>query len=218
MLRWRILLSVVFSAALVALCWLDARSATPGAWLCPLAIVLVLASTNELSHMLAPRLQMPISWVAYAGSVAIVVATWAQNVNSKISGEGWTWPMLALSIALVSAMAVEVFQYDGSGRQTERVAASAFAMLYVGLLFSFLTQLRFAGPNADWGLAALASLLLIVKLSDVGAYVVGRLLGRHKLAPRLSPGKTIEGSVGGLLFAAGGSWLRAGRLVPSDRR
>ena len=70
---------------------------------------------------------------------------------------------------LVGGVAAEVFRYDASGRQTERLAASAFAMLYVGLLFSFVIQLRFAGPNADWGLAALASLLLIVKLSDIGA-------------------------------------------------
>jgi phosphatidate cytidylyltransferase len=214
MLRWRIVLSVLFSAALVALCWLDSRSATPGAWLCPLALVLVLASTDELSRMLAHGLQLPLGWVAYAANAAIVLATWAQHIYGQAARDGWMWPTLALSLSFVAALAAEVVRYPGSSRQIEHLAASAFAMLYVGLLFSFLVELRFVGPGGGWGLAALVSLILIVKLADVGAYVVGRLVGRRKLAPRLSPGKTIEGSVGGLLFAVGGSWLALVVLFP----
>jgi phosphatidate cytidylyltransferase len=44
-------------------------------------------------------------------------------------------------------------------------------------------------------------------MSDIGQYTVGRLIGRHKLAPEVSPGKTWEGVVGGLLFAVGAAWL-----------
>ena len=77
-----------------------------------------------------------------------------------------------------------------------------------------MIQLRFAGPAGDWGIAALASLVIVVKLSDIGAYTVGRLIGRHKLAPHLSPGKTIEGAVGGLAFAGAGAWLALVELWP----
>ena len=55
-------------------------------------------------------------------------------------------------------------------------------LLYVGLLLSFAVQMRFAGPGGDWGLAAIASLIIVVKLCDIGAYTVGRLIGRHKLS------------------------------------
>ncbi len=49
--------------------------------------------------------------------------------------------------------------------------------------------------------------MAVVKLGDTGAYTVGRLFGRHKMAPVLSPGKTWEGAAGGIVFAVLGSWL-----------
>jgi phosphatidate cytidylyltransferase len=54
---------------------------------------------------------------------------------------------------------------------------------------------------------ALVSLIAIVKMSDTGQYAVGRLIGRHKLAPVVSPGKTWEGAIGGLVFAIATAWL-----------
>ncbi|MEL7058863.1 MAG: phosphatidate cytidylyltransferase [Acidobacteriota bacterium] len=60
--------------------------------------------------------------------------------------------------------------------------------------------------------------ILVVSLGDTMAFFVGRAIGRHKLAPRISPNKTIEGSIGGLLFAIGGaaawSLWRLGEVVP----
>ena len=50
-------------------------------------------------------------------------------------------------------------------------------------------------------------MIIAVKMGDTGAYTVGRLFGRQKLAPRLSPGKTVEGAVGAILFACAGAWL-----------
>ena len=105
-------------------------------------------------------------------------------------------------------------RYREPARQTERLAASALAFTYIGVLVSCTVQLRFAGPGGAWGLAAIVSLLFVVKLSDIGAYTIGRLIGRHKMAPSLSPGKTIEGACGGLIFAACGSWLSLVVLWP----
>jgi phosphatidate cytidylyltransferase len=52
-------------------------------------------------------------------------------------------------------------------------------------------------------------------MSDVGAYTVGRLIGRHKMAPVLSPGKTWEGVAGGLGFSCLGAWVTFTWLVPA---
>ena len=52
-------------------------------------------------------------------------------------------------------------------------------------------------------------LLLVTQMSDVLQYVFGKLFGRHKIAPRISPGKTVEGFVGGIAGAAQGSDLAA---------
>jgi phosphatidate cytidylyltransferase len=66
----------------------------------------------------------------------------------------------------------------------------------------FIAQLRMA-----FGIGALASLVIVVKMGDTGAYTIGRLFGRHKMAPLVSPGKTIEGAVGAIVFACVGAWL-----------
>jgi phosphatidate cytidylyltransferase len=66
-----------------------------------------------------------------------------------------------------------------------------------------------------FGIAAIASLAIVVKMCDIGAYTFGRLLGRRKMTPVLSPGKTWEGAVGGLAFACLGSWLALNWLAPA---
>jgi phosphatidate cytidylyltransferase len=96
----------------------------------------------------------------------------------------------------------------------EPLSLTTFAFAYLGVLLSFVVQLRLLGPGGSQGIVALASLLIVTKLSDIGAYTVGRLVGRHKLAPLLSPGKTIEGTIGGLLFAQLGAWFCGAFLVP----
>jgi phosphatidate cytidylyltransferase len=76
----------------------------------------------------------------------------------------------------------------------------------------FIVLLRLVGGGATsrdgtMGILALISLIATVKMSDTGQFWVGRSLGRHKLAPVVSPGKTWEGAVGGVLFAVGTSWV-----------
>jgi phosphatidate cytidylyltransferase len=61
----------------------------------------------------------------------------------------------------------------------------------------------------------LVSLIAVVKMGDSGAYTVGRLIGRHKMAPVLSPGKTWEGVAGAIGFAMLGAWM-VFRLMPGS--
>ncbi len=89
---------------------------------------------------------------------------------------------------------------------------------YVGVLFPYFALLR----NGPGGIGMLLLVILLVVVSDSGAYFVGRYMGRTKLAPRVSPNKTVEGAAGGLIatMAAGlllfqmrdGSW-DAGRVL-----
>jgi len=84
-------------------------------------------------------------------------------------------------------------------------------LVYVSMMLCHAVQMRLM-----WGVGALAAWVIVVKMGDTGAYCVGRLIGRHKLAPALSPGKTIEGAVGSLAFSCLGAWMAFQWLVPLD--
>ncbi len=126
------------------------------------------------------------------------------------------WPLTAFTLMVLAAFCVEMRRYTGPGRVMEQLATSIFALAYVGLLFSFLAQMRLLAGGA-LGVPAIASLVIVVKMGDTGAYTVGRLIGRRKLAPVLSPGKTIEGAIGGLAFACLGAWIAIEWLAPLMR-
>ena len=82
--------------------------------------------------------------------------------------------------------------------------------------FVYWTVVWAAHPDQTgnrYGLIAWLSLVIVVKSSDIGQYVVGRMFGRHKLAKMLSPGKTWEGAIGGIGFALLGAWLSLGPLA-----
>jgi len=83
-------------------------------------------------------------------------------------------------------------------------AASAFAIVYVALPFALLAQLR-----QQWaGAILIIYLLIVVWAGDTAAYYAGRLFGRHKLAPRISPGKTWEGTIASFIVSvAVGTWF-----------
>ncbi|MGH9862196.1 MAG: phosphatidate cytidylyltransferase [Candidatus Acidiferrales bacterium] len=83
-------------------------------------------------------------------------------------------------------------------------AASVFGLFYLAVPFALVFQV-WAAPDGKW---VLIYLLALVWIGDTAAYFGGRALGRHKLAPVLSPGKTVEGTVISALVTVGlGFWL-----------
>ncbi len=77
------------------------------------------------------------------------------------------------------------------------IAVTLLGILYISWLFSFVIKIKFL-PH---GSALVGFLLLVTKGGDMGAYLVGSMLGKHTLIPRISPKKTIEGLAGGLLVS-----------------
>ena len=82
----------------------------------------------------------------------------------------------------------------------ERICNGSFIAIYVGVPLALLVALRSLG-SGNWGLAALLTTIAVTKSTDSGAYFTGKAIGKHKLIPRLSPGKTWEGSIGGTITA-----------------
>jgi phosphatidate cytidylyltransferase len=206
----------VFIAAVVGWFWLDAQAPLPGLALAPLALGLALVAAHELLAMMAAGDLRPRPGVVYAGTFGIVLSSVIAAYEGSFADAPLArlaWPLFATLLALVVAFLGEMRRYEKPGRVTRDLGATVFAFLYVGLLLSMIVQLRCLGGGAS-GLWGLATLIVVVKLGDIGAYTVGRLVGRHKMAPTLSPGKTWEGVAGALAFSACGAWLAIVQVGP----
>jgi phosphatidate cytidylyltransferase len=77
------------------------------------------------------------------------------------------------------------------------ISTTLFGILYISWFLSFLIKIRLL----DNGVGFFASLLIITKLGDIGAYLIGSRFGKTPLMPRISPKKSVEGSIGGLIFS-----------------
>lgn len=91
---------------------------------------------------------------------------------------------------------------DGKNTVTE-VAVTTLGFVYVAVMFSFLARLLFVPEQggAVPGAWLVLWLVAVTKFTDMGAYAVGSLIGKHKMIPHISPGKTWQGLGGGFLFA-----------------
>ena len=219
MLRWRLVLGTLIVAILVGMAWLDHLAEAPGAelpkgiWLFPVAILFAVTATGEMLDLAAAGGMRPVRWAVYCGNLLLVVSAWlpglVPHATETALATRTTWPLLALAASVMLVFLSEMRRYEKPGGVTANTAAGAFTLVYVGLMLSFAVHLR-----VTWGVGALASLVVVVKMADTGAYTVGRLIGRHQIAPVLSPKKTVEGAIGALLFACLASWLTFNWLLP----
>jgi len=88
------------------------------------------------------------------------------------------------------------------------IATTLFGLMYVPWLLNFIQKINFFSPPVE-GHYYLLYFVLVTKLSDCGAYMVGSLFGKHKMIPRISPGKTWEGFAGAVLVSTASSVLFA---------
>jgi len=178
-----------------------------------LMLTTLLAACGEVFGMLGARGRPAQPRLGYVFVVLLVatgffetqgiephIRTWLQDRGLEV--------YLVLVVALVFAsFLAEVGRVERRGndmpRALESVAWTVLAVLTVGLLGVFLAKVRFLSPDPMTGLGYLALTVGVVKGSDIGAYVVGSAVGRHKLVPTLSPSKTVEGAVGGLAAGIG---------------
>ena len=207
MLRWRLTLGPLLVALLIGAGVADASM--PGAWLGPVSlIVTLLASVEAVALSRAP--DCALAPLVHVGNLAIVASAWLPLVWLGVSRADFLRllapPSATLLACVLVALLVEIIRFRTPGRIVLQLAGTVWPLVYVGWLFSFLPLLRSLEPAGE-GVGLLLAMVTVVKLGDTGAYTVGRLIGRHKLAPHLSPGKTVEGAIGGLVFSAFGAWL-----------
>ena len=103
------------------------------------------------------------------------------------------WREVALGLFLLGSFSYELLR----GADLTRFAFTLMAFLYLPWSLGYVLLLREI-PDSTLGLWTLSLPLVASFATDIGAYFVGRTLGRQKLAPEISPGKTVEGSLGGI--------------------
>ncbi len=148
-------------------------------------------------------------WQTYGVSVAYIVLLFAPFWGFEAA---WLRELDGLAVAaLVTLVVLERLRFPLEGFRTlDEIAATIFGFIYCVLLFAFIPKLLMLPLENTAGEPSshfyLIYLVAVTKLTDMGAYIVGSLIGRDKMIPHVSPGKTWQGFGGAILFAVGGSF------------
>src|SRR6266542_2996438 len=189
MLRTRLWMGAVLIAVAVAMLVFDQYLEPWFPFLFLLAAGLTLAGCFELVQLVGTRVRLP-AWLCFTSVGLLVVAGWPAHVTAG-NASPWFWVGSAFAAVVLAAFLVEMATFREPGESVLRIALTVWTAAYLGLLPCFLVQLRWlTDPGPEAGVAAVALAIFVPKCCDIGAYFTGRLLGRHRMTPILSPKKT----------------------------
>jgi len=182
------------------------RPIAPGFWL--LLAGSLLAGGYEFFRMLRNRGLpcRPVIGMVFVG--LMLVSAWLENHRGAeilpwLHARGLELYLLVIVSLVFTTFLAEIFVIERAEGDPKTslgtVGWTVLVVLTVGLLGVFLAKVRFLSPRPMEGLMYLVLTLGVVKGSDIGAYAVGTWLGRHRLVPKLSPKKTLEGLLGAIV-------------------
>jgi len=159
-----------------------------GSWpLLLLTLFLAYRCLYELHRMKQIKFVSFPSLIAYLGITGVVLMDQILSVSSEYFQANHYIAFITLLILISATVDREYSYYDAT--------VSLLGILYIGFGFYSMYHIR------ETSLALLLFIVLCIWATDVGAYLVGKAIGKRKLAPMISPNKTIEGSAGGVLCA-----------------
>jgi phosphatidate cytidylyltransferase len=189
MLRQRIIGSILWIFILWVVLFLSP------AWVFASSIVMVIGiGLYEFFEMISKKGILVYKYFGIIIGCLIPVATYAQMV-----------PSAEMEFVLITAVCFCVFLLQFTRRNTEQaivgIATTILGIFYIGWFFSFMIKLRIMPPLNMDGRMLVLYLIAVTKSGDIGAYVIGTLFGKHQLIPRISPKKSVEGTVASLVIS-----------------
>jgi phosphatidate cytidylyltransferase len=177
-----------------------------------LAIMLVIAGLGlrEFYGLVAKRgLVCFKGWGIFGGLLLMVSTFYYVSGARGVPASAAKANDFETSIIIIFVLGLCLRQFVSKSNEAGLLAISTtlFGLMYVPWLLNFIQKINFF-PNIE-GRYYVLYFILVTKFSDMGAYCVGSLIGRHKMISRISPNKTWEGFGGAILFSAGGSFLFA---------
>ena len=152
------------------------------------------------------RFQVAAFVVAIAYLAMLFAPHWGYEVDWYGELDG-----LAIAALMILMVLFRVTKPLEGFRSLDEIAATLFGFAYCVLLFAFIPKIFLLPMTTAEGLPAasfyLIHLVAVTKMTDIGAYLVGSAIGKQKLVPHVSPGKTWQGFWGSLVFAVAGSYL-----------
>ena len=199
MLKYRLISGFSFMGLVGAMA-LWAPSWVIGVFILLLCALALLETVNLLTAAGMPALK----WTALGVGLLWMGSVWA-------AADDPAWRMLHWAMPAITAWAVMLgclFRSDQS-QSLQKLTGTFFSVAYVPGLMQFLLLLLMLGDGVRHGDGRMLLFygILVIKFTDIGAYFTGRAIGKHKLIPRISPAKTWEGVIGGVLTSTGVSLL-----------
>jgi phosphatidate cytidylyltransferase len=206
----RILSSVVLWSVLLGVLWFFR---TTGAVL--LVGLFSVLTLRELYHLLSGAGFAPFHRLGMTFGALITLSPWLQTqIGFPRSSDALVLAVIAFSIRILSEREPH--------KRVEALAGTLFGLVYVALMLQYFVRILTPLPDdvitPDGRLLLCLWLVAVAKFCDTGALLTGLAIGRHQMAPQISPKKTWEGAVGGVLMAMGVgaliAWLGRGHLPP----
>lgn len=198
----------VISGVLMGALFIGCAVFLPQVWVWA-AIVLV-ATLGQLEYYILANkagIQVFRVWGVFCGLLVISSTYYTAGPEPQQIAAGYKWESIAL-LASFMIICTRQFMRKDSAKAIEIIGGTILGILYVPFLLNFITRIAFAWTGtqnafrmSQTGRLLILYLLIVVKMTDIGAYFVGSTIGKHKLIPRISPGKTWEGLAGGICVA-----------------
>lgn len=221
----RTVAAIVVAATFGLLAWADARGlggALPAWWLMPIVVLLAVGGVGELIRLMTSDDLFLPAWILRPAAVAIPFAAafgaeaFAAANSSASPAAAIGWAGATFMAAVLILFVDEIAAYRSRARSLERLSVAVFILAYLGLPLAFMVSLRLIclenlGPEqkglAHLGIVPLLSMIAVVKGGDTAAYLVGSTIGRYRMTPLLSPGKTWEGAAASVAGAVAAAWV-----------